>query len=258
MNDPIIDRSDAVQLFRELLHSDTRERFLRLLGGPKMGKSHLLTNVFPRIAEEAGFDCVVLDLRNSQITIVEHLHNIRSRLGPERFVRLDAAYVEWISRPQIQAEGIQAILSFITMRSRSDKADTERMVPHFTNCFVDDLSDIDDRPVVLIFDAVERASVEMQQWLMDSLLVQLHPLSHVHVVVGGRTVLEPSGSYHPICKSFELIPVEDEEEYIRYCREIGAELVEQSIRDIAKALNYVPGIFVDSIESFLPGDAGHD
>lgn len=96
MNDPIIDRIDAVQLFRELIDPNSPQRFLRLLGEAKMGKSHLLTRIFPKIAAEQGFDCVVLDLRNQQITIVEHLHQIRNNLGRDRFLHFDAAYNEWM------------------------------------------------------------------------------------------------------------------------------------------------------------------
>lgn len=259
MNNPIIDRIDAIELFRALLDPDTPERFLRLLGDPKMGKTHLLTRVLPRIAEAQGMAWVVDDLRNPQMIVVEHLLNMRSKLGRDRFQHFDDAYQEWINRPQIEIKGFQAFFSMISMRSRSpEEDDAARMIPHFTERFVTDLHAAGERPVLLIFDAVEQADETVQDWLMDKLLVQLQPLPHIYVVVGGRSIPDPAGSYGPICRSFELRPVEQEEEYIRYCRAVGANVVEQSVRDIAKVLDYVPGAFADAVANFIPESAGHD
>jgi hypothetical protein len=69
-------------------------------------------------------------------------------------------------------------------------------------------------------------------------------------VVAGRWVPEPHGSYAALTRSYELQPVREIHEYISYCRQIGAALGEQSIRDLALAFDYVPGSFADVMPKF--------
>lgn len=257
MSEPIIDREEAVALFRQMLDPTCDQRYLRLVGDAKMGKSHLLTKVFPRIASEAGARCFVLDLRNSNQTVLDLLHIASGGLGCDRQGAFGNAYNEWLAHPRIQANGLKAFLSLVTMHGNDDSEVERRIVPRLTRAFVDDVRELTDRPIVLIFDAVEQANTETQTWLMDTLLVHLGGLPHVHVVVGGRTLPDAAGSYHPICSSYELCPVEEEELYIRYCEAVGASLDPDQIRAFAVAINYVPGQFVDLIPNFLPGGTAH-
>ena len=113
--------------------------------------------------------------------------------------------------------------------------------------FVADLGCSTDAPIVLFFDSVNEASSTVCDWLMDTLLVQLSRLRHVRVVVAGRTLPEASGSYATICCSHQLTPVEEDEVFIIYCQLVGADLIEQSIRDFARAFDYKPGLFVDYV-----------
>jgi hypothetical protein len=111
---------------------------------------------------------------------------------------------------------------------------------------------------VLIFDQVDDAASEIQTWLMDTLLGQIQGLAHVRVVVGGRTVPEALGSYASLCWSYELTPVQEDSAYIDYCREVGASLGEQSIRDFARAFHYAPGAFAEIVHTFIPKGLSHD
>jgi hypothetical protein len=112
--------------------------------------------------------------------------------------------------------------------------------------------------VALLFDALDGADENTRGWLMDTLLVQLAPLAHVRIVVAARSLPETSSSYAALCRSYELPPVVEEEEYIAYCRQVGAQLVEQSIRDFARACDYKPGFFVDwAISKFIGREAAH-
>jgi hypothetical protein len=228
-------------------------RVLRLLGEAKMGKTHLLTKVFPVLAQQHNARCAVLDLRNKQQTIIAHLHNACVQLGWDHFPTFDQSYTTWITQPQIQVSGLQAVLSIISARSRSREDDTIRVIPHLTRCFVADLRKIDHRLLVLIFDQVDDAASETQTWLMDTFLGQVQGLTHIRVVVGGRTLPDALGNYAKFCANYELTPVQEEKAYITYCQEVGASLVEQSIRDLAKALRYAPGVFAETIHThFVP------
>jgi hypothetical protein len=245
----MIDREEAVARFRALIDPVTPLRVLRLLGEAKMGKTHLLTKVFPSLAQQHGSVCAVLDLRNSQQTIIAHLHQPCMQLGRNHFPTFDHSYATWINQPQIQVNGLQGVFSIFSLRSRGREDDTARMIPHLTRCFVDDLRQMHHPQRVLIFDQVDDAAPETQIWLMDTFLGQVQGLAHIRVVVGGRTLPNVLGNYARLCASYELTSVQEEKAYITYCREVGASLGEQSIRDFAKASRYVPGGFAEIVHA---------
>jgi hypothetical protein len=253
--DALINRQDAKDLFCQFMQPESEFRVLRLLGAAKMGKSHLVTKVFPALARQTypyQVPCAVLDLRNQTQTVPDILHAACSLLRDNApFSAYHAAHQEWLNRPKVEVKGLQAILSSLTIRAEEEGAESRRWSRHLTTQFVTDLRDLAHRPVVLLFDAVEGANESTQDWLMDTLLVQLAPLSHLRVVVAGRSVPEVRGSYAALSRSFELLPVREEGEYIAYCRQLGAELAEQSIRDFALAVNYTPGLFADLVPNFM-------
>ena len=49
MSHAMIDRRDAVTVFRSFMKPSHQMQVLRLVGGEKMGKTHLLTKVFPHL-----------------------------------------------------------------------------------------------------------------------------------------------------------------------------------------------------------------
>jgi len=77
---PILDRTQPVGIFEQLLDRDHPCRFMRLSGAAKMGKSHLLTKVFPALAQQQGARCVIMDMRGSQ-TVIDWLYHICIQLG---------------------------------------------------------------------------------------------------------------------------------------------------------------------------------
>jgi len=100
---------------------------------------------------------------------------------------------------------------------------------------------------------VDDSPDEIQEWLIDSLLVQLQPLPHLHIVVGGRTLPTASGSYAMICQSYELGSVEDHNAYIEYCQALEIELEDNVICEFAKIFGYAPGRFVETVHThYLP------
>jgi hypothetical protein len=247
----MIDREEAIKRFQTLIDPGTPLRVLRLLGEAKMGKTHLLARVFPELVPQHSARCAILDLRNMQQTIITHLHTACEQLGRDHFPRFDEAYTSWAETPQIDIRGLKAVLSIISARSRDREDDTNRIIPHLTRCFVDDMRQRDTQQFVLIFDQVDDAAPETQTWLMDTFLGQVQGLAHVRVVVGGRFLPEALGNYARFCESYELMPVQEDRAYIAYCQDIGAELGEQSIRDFARALRYSPGLFAETIQTFV-------
>jgi len=249
MTHKTINREKSINLLRQLMQPTNDFRIVRLLGEAKLGKSHLLTKVFPSIArQDCGAHCAILDLRGGGQAIADVLYTACNLLSGLIFQGYYDAYQEWVSQSRLQVSGLKAVFSLVQIRSAGEAGEIEKAACHLTSRFVGDLRCQIGTPVLLLFDAVDSAAETTKRWLMDTLLVQLSTLSHVRVVVAGRSVPEASGSYAAMCRSYQLLPVDDEEAYVAFCREIGVVgLGEQSIRDMARVFDYKPGMFVDYV-----------
>ena len=108
----MIDREDVLNLFHQLVQPNSRFRIIRLSGDAKTGKSHLLTKVFPTVAQQQyGYKYAILDLRNRAQNVIEFLHMICGLLGDNSdFPDYYACYKQWMSRPnKVDVQGgIQA------------------------------------------------------------------------------------------------------------------------------------------------------
>ena len=246
-----INCEDALNCFHQLMKDDGECRVLQLSGDAKMGKSHFLAKIFPAIAQrDYSAKYAVLDLRNKAQSIVELLHTAYGLLGDiSSFPTYHSTYQNWLSRSKVEVQGLQAVLSKINISSNNTADEASRILPEITRCFVNDLKLLNHQQVLLIIDSVDIATINTQTWLTDMLIVQLIKLDHVRVVIGGRTISEPSAGYAAVCRNYKLHPVQDVHAYIHYCQKINAQLTEQSIRDFAKAFDYKPGMFAEIVLS---------
>jgi hypothetical protein len=192
-----------------------------------MGKSHLLTKVFPEIArQDYNARCAILDLRNPAHTVPDFLHSICGQLRGHTYDYYYAAYQEWLNRPKkVGVQQLLALFSRISISVKDSISDLHERDLHLTMQFIRDLSKFRDKPVLLLFDSVSSATGCIQTWLMDTLLVQLSPLSHIRIVVAGRSLLEANSSYTAWCQSYRLSPVIEVEAYISYCHNANLALV---------------------------------
>lgn len=255
MSHETIDRADLISRFHELMTPNSSYRIIRVFGESKSGKSHFLTKVFPHLAYRVySCNCAVIDLRNPTQSVLDVLHITCGLLGTEAtFPSFNSAYQAWLSQPNIEVKSLSSWFSSISIRARDESREYKKINQHLTAKFVTDLRNISDKLLLLIFDTVDQADESIQGWLMGTLLVSITNLEHVRVVVAGRTVPEAYGSYAALARDFELSPVVDIDEYIAFCSRIGVRLSDQSIRDIAHALDYMPGFFAERIWTrFMP------
>ncbi len=245
---PLINHDDAIALFSELLQPTPRRRFMRLLGEGEMGKTTLLREVFPVLADQQGLRTAFIDMRNQAQKPLDFLHMICGQINRQGFPSFDKAYDQWLTRPKVQISGLQALFSKIQVGSREDDEGSADPILLLTRRFVDDLDQLNAHTTLLLFDAVDNASPFTQSWLMDQLLVQLQSLPHARAVVGGRTLPDASGAYARHCCSYELRPVQDTAAYVRYCRELGLNLSEELIRTGAIFCSFNPGRFANAIK----------
>ena len=223
MPTPTINRQDAIDLFNWFMQPDSPCRVLRLSGEGKMGKTHLMAKVFPELAREIHqARCAVLDLRNRAQTIPDILHVAYGLLGDQsKFPNYYATYQEGLAhRPQVEVKGLKAVLASVVIRGEEAGDESRKWTRHLTAQFAADLRELTDSRVALLFDALDVADESTQAWLMDTLAVQLARFAHLRLVVAGRRVPEPAATYAAVCASYDLPPVQEEEEYIIKVAEI--------------------------------------
>ena len=243
-----IDMHEATDLFHQFMRSDSRIRVFCLTGDAKMGKSHLLTKIFPDRAQlQYQARHAIIDLRNKMHTIPDILRMICCQVGLKNCDSYFSTQQTFNQDPKFKL-GMKHVLNiFSIINSVTKYEDIRRRDLQLMTQLVNDLSQLDDKPLLLLFDSVNNADESIQTWFMDTFLVHLSLLSHVRVVVAGRTLPESHGSYTAFCRSYRLQPVAEEAEYISYCKRLNVELTEQSIRDFAYACDYNPGMFVDYV-----------
>lgn len=77
-----IDTYEAIKLFHQLMVTDSQLRLLHLVGNANMGKTHLLTKVFPVLAQHTyQARCVFFDLRNRIFSVFDIVNVAYEQLG---------------------------------------------------------------------------------------------------------------------------------------------------------------------------------
>lgn len=246
-----IDRRQAVALFRELMRPDGPFRVLLLAGDTKLGKSHLATKVFPRLArQEHAARVAVLDLRNQALTIPDLLHAACVQLGDEAsLAHYHDAHRKWLDRPAGETPSLRSL--FTRRKTPGERQDTgQQMTRRLVSVFVTSLRRLDGKPLLFLFDSIDSATERTKAWLMDTLLVQLAHLNNARVVVAGQSLPDASGSYAALCYAHELIPVMERAPYLEYCRQTGVKLTEEQVQAIMTAFDYKPGLFAEVMPKF--------
>ncbi len=221
----IINTEGAIHLFHEIMQPESPKRLLRLVGRGKMGKSHLLTYIFPGIASQVyQARCLLLDLRNPMYKVSDYLGIAVSQLDSQVRESFDAA---------------------VTCIEDNDDKNY-----HLTTYFVKELSKLDGS-LLLLVDSIDSAKEEIQGWLMDLLLTQLSQLSQVRIVLAGRSLPEVHPSYAGLCHpaSYQLHEVMDLYAYIEFCHSVNARVDEHGVRALARAFDYIPGLFAEIIRA---------
>lgn len=249
-----IDTSEAIKLFHQMMQADSGLRVLYLVGNANMGKTHLLTKVFPVLAQyNYQARCVFFDLRNRIYSISDILNIAYEQLGSKHCGNYFKAFQDLVSDNKSDITRVLTEFSSINIPLGSTN-DTQKRDDRLTTQLVLDFSKMRDKPLLLLFDTIDNATERIQIWLLKTFLMELSILPHVRIVVAGRTLLEAPSDYTDLLHIHLLHPVEEEEAYIAFCQELKTNLQEQSIRSIARECDYTPGIFVDYLfTKLLPG-----
>lgn len=240
-----IDTYEAVKLFHQLMEADSRLRLLYLVGNANMGKTHLLTKVFPVLAQHTyQARCVIFDLRHRIYSVSDILSMAYEQLGSKYCGNYYRTSQEQASYNKLDITQVLTEFSSFTTSLDSNN-DARKKEDRLTTQLVLDFSKMNDKPLLLFFDTLDAATEQIQTWVLRTFLMKLSLLPHVRVVVASRTLLEAPSDYIDLLQLHQLQPVKEEEEYITYCHGLHTTLQEQTIRSIARECGYTPGIFVD-------------
>lgn len=246
-----IDTHEVIKLFLQLMEPNSSIHVLRLNGGGKMGKSHLLTKVFPTLVkQDYQASWAMVDLSRPFQTIPDILSQICVQLDEQCFEAYYAADQAWSNRPKVDVKGLTATFSRVDILAKDHTDDIHDRARILTISFMRDIHKLKAPLIVLFFDSIDQASEEIQGWLMETLLIPVSRLSHIRVVMAGRFLPEVHGSYRILCRDCSLLPVKDIKAYFEYCVNVNSTLSERDISILAHAFDYTPGFVAEALRKF--------
>src|SRR6266567_3636965 len=162
-----INTHHAVKLFHDLMSSTGDFRVLHLVGEAKMGKSHLLTKIFPALAQKQYQSMVVtLDLRNRLYGVPDILQMACTLIGTKDCPSYNKAYQEWMNwsmnRSKVELRGISALFSFFHISIQNNVHDDYDREHDLTSKLVDDVGRLSDNAFLLLVDSVNNADETIQ------------------------------------------------------------------------------------------------
>ncbi|HEU0001131.1 MAG TPA: hypothetical protein VFQ36_09550, partial [Ktedonobacteraceae bacterium] len=114
-----IDSNEIIKLFRQFLDANSATRVLYVVGETKLGKSHLLTKVFPTLAqEEYQAYYAIIDLRYPMHTIPDILALTSNQFEGKSWTHYQGAYQAWTTQPTVQLEKICLLLSSVKISAK--------------------------------------------------------------------------------------------------------------------------------------------
>ncbi|MEW5873062.1 MAG: hypothetical protein AB1894_27635 [Chloroflexota bacterium] len=241
----LMDRGATLDLFRSMLNRQRPERYLRLLGTQKMGKSRMLREFRQIARSELGAYCALIDLRTDSQNQVDHLFFMCQQIGAGRFTCFQSVHQEYVERRAVNVTGVKQLFSSLSIRAEQDKSAEEHIRRRLTNAFLQDASSLAaEGRVVLLFDTFDEADTGLQAWLNEQLLPGLYSLENSWVVFAGRSVPEPLTNCQDICLTHELPPVE-ERHFMEHCSRQGIPVTQEEIATCHRVFNGAPGFFAD-------------
>lgn len=205
-NEPfIIDRLTALDLFEAMVCGDTSHRILRIAGGAKMGKSHLLREFNRRARFEHDLSLAAVELGEQLTDVQSILLSLKNQLISFRFDN----YAEAIkSQPNAQSEIQDAkfFLSKVSVNVEAQQNEAEKR-RQFTVAFLEDLKANQNQKLFLCIDTIDQAE-NLHGWLQDEFLSGICQLENIFVVVAGRFLPKTPMSLEWHCQDHSLEPFE--------------------------------------------------
>jgi hypothetical protein len=249
---PVINHKAAVERFLALIDPRASTKALHLEGASKLGKSHLVTTVFREIAESRKIPNALIDLRYNFLSYVDILNEIADQLGSDNFSHFKPDPPTFT----INVTKVLSINSTDTIIPEFGERPRENDPYRLSLRMSRDLKRFPGQQALIMFDQVEEASPELQQW-MRYLLDVFGRCAGLRFVFAGtfkRSGPQPRvfpERFKEKMESYCLKEVgsrDNVEEYIRYCQLREHRIEGPDLIAIADLSNFVPGQFVEFVE----------
>lgn len=243
----IFDRITALELFDAMLGHGPSHRILRIAGGAKMGKSHLLRAFYRRAGAEFQTLCAMVELGEDLADPQSILFALKNQLRGLNFERYTHA-LETLPKQTIEVKETSLFFSkFSAEISENQKSDLERQ-RKLTHAFIEDLNSNGDRPTLLCFDTIDNAPT-LHGWFQHEFLSGVCQSAHVSVVVAGRELppnpiqLQMHCCDHAL-ERFDLCHYQE----VKECLELA--LSDDEIKLLYKAFDGKPGPYFEVVPRF--------
>jgi hypothetical protein len=192
-------------LFAELVASDREPNILLLRGESGSGKSHLIDHFLDSIDDILS---VYLPLGSSGNAVPGIFSKIGRRLSWENLPRFSDRVVDILQRGDDEIDRV-SLHRFLPEIGRL--GDMESRLTHFqilTDAFFADVQQL-DQPLLLAFDAYEKVSTQLDQWLQSELLTGVAETGALRILVGGQNVPHPDEKWGYAAEYRELSGITD-------------------------------------------------
>jgi hypothetical protein len=246
----LANRTQELELFRQMLRGEVRERILLVEAPSGYGKTGLMARfvmLCPQVCPQQ-IHTVPVDLKAAQEGIAYVFSRIERQLGKKHFSNFNAAIEQFlnsgveISNNRLTGEGsqIQVILNV-------PPEERKYRLTRLQKIFFEDLERF-NRPIAFILDTYNDATEELARWIESQFLAEVAMNPKFFAVVAGQHVPQSNiewQSLHCCCK---LDPIMEREAWYGYVREVGFNFSPQEINTLVDAVAGVPAEVVKLLE----------
>lgn len=253
MSDSIlVDRIEVINIFNSMVDAAQPAHVLRMTGSEKMGKSRLMRE-FRHIAEDQWHaKCALVDLRSTAQDYNDILFSITEQLGIEYFPNYKSVRENLSTQPRVEVGRVNQLLSALTIYTEHSENIEAQQKRRLTSSLLQDFKAIPSNSrIVLLLDAFEQASISVQSWINEQLVIGLCRLRNIYIVLAGRTLPQPPVNWEDTCHSYDLLAV-SLNHHREYCIKLGIKVSDDTLSAFHEAFEGKPGLFVEYASKLSP------
>lgn len=247
-NEPyIIDRLTPLDLFEKMLGGEASHRILRIAGGAKMGKSHLLKTFYRRAFAEFQCLCAIVELGEKLPDPQSVLFSLKAQLPNLDFRNYDQT-LDANPKQTIEIKDTKVWFSNVSAQiteNQKNEIDRQRKL---TGAFVDDLKANEAQQVFLCFDTIDHAP-DLHNWFQQEFLSSLCQLNHLSIVVAGRELPDNPINLQMQCQDHDLEPF-GIDHYKEVRERLDLDLDDEKVEFLFKLFDGKPGPMFEAAPKF--------
>lgn len=241
----LIDRVQAIKLFSEMLEGTKNIRVLRIIGAGKMGKSRLLREFRKLMREKWTGNCALIDLRSKFQSYGDIVFQISQQVSIVGYTNFLNTQQQLSSAPKVEVTKSNLLFSTMSVNMPDQRSDSveEYARQKITSAFCKDISMATlGQPIVLLFDTFDGATVNIQNWLNEQVLVALFQIPKIYIVIAGRELPDLPNILTDNSETY-VLPSVSLDDHMSYCSSIGLNVSKEVVEAFHEVFDGIPGLF---------------